>query len=77
MVVGRAAVESKSSTSPLLNQIYSSKKYVAAGVRTHNLVYERLKHTHLASAATKLEMMYTEDYVSEINIFVCSLTISL
>ena len=34
--------------------VYFSKNWVAAGVRTHSLVYERLKRTHLASAATVL-----------------------
>jgi hypothetical protein len=31
-----------------------AKKCVDVGVQTHNLVYKRLKHTYLASAATIL-----------------------
>jgi hypothetical protein len=37
-----------------LSILYNLAKMCCCGVRTHNLVHERLKHTHLANAATIL-----------------------
>jgi hypothetical protein len=46
-----------------LSILYNSAKNVyLRGARTHTHVYERLKHTHLASAATVL-LLYVNSYI--------------